>query len=235
MGLAAAATPARGQGTAVQLPTFSFFNVSTTVSVPDGGSAFLGGVNRSAEGRNEFGVPGLPFPPFRNTSIGRDSSASGMRVTATIHDFDAMEAAILGQSPDAFAQSHQGGLTPGSLAGSTLPLRSPLSLAGSWAPKTVVEIPATASAGAAVDGAASTALEDAAARRVAQRQFRADEAERYFEHARQAEADGKPSVARIYYQMVARRASGDLKTQALARLEMIQNARATTKVVENGP
>ena len=57
--------------TTVQLPTYSFFSVNTTVTVPDRGSADLGGVNRVAEGRNEFGTPLLPFRPFRNVGIGR--------------------------------------------------------------------------------------------------------------------------------------------------------------------
>jgi hypothetical protein len=39
-----------------------------------------------------------------------------------------------------------------------------------------------------------------------------------YERARAAEEDGKPNVAKVYYQMVARRASGELKRQALARL-----------------
>ena len=79
----------------MQLPTFSYFSVNTTVTVPDRGSAYLGGVNRAAEGRNEFGTPLLPFRPFRNVGIGRETSASGMWVTATIHDFDAMDRYLL--------------------------------------------------------------------------------------------------------------------------------------------
>ena len=41
----------------MQLPTFSFVTVTTTVSVPDGGTVLLGGIKRLSEGRNEFGVP----------------------------------------------------------------------------------------------------------------------------------------------------------------------------------
>ena len=61
------------QGTAVQLPTFSYFTTNTTVSVPDRGSVYLGGVNRAASGRNEFGAPLLPF---RNRSFGTERSAT---------------------------------------------------------------------------------------------------------------------------------------------------------------
>ena len=41
------------------------------------------------------------------------------------------------------------------------------------------------------------------------------------ERARAAEEDGKPGVAKIYYQMVARRGTGDLKQQALERLDAL--------------
>ena len=57
-------------GVTVQLPTFSFTTVTTTVSVPDGGTVLLGGIKRLSEGRNEFGVPildanSLPQPPLQ--------------------------------------------------------------------------------------------------------------------------------------------------------------------------
>ena len=41
--------------TTVQLPTFSFFTVQTTVSVPDSGGAFLGGIGRGADGGSSRG------------------------------------------------------------------------------------------------------------------------------------------------------------------------------------
>ena len=49
-----------------------------------------------------------------------------------------------------------------------------------------------------------------------------EELQALMERARAAEDDGKPGVAKIYYQMVARRASGDLKQQALTRLDAIR-------------
>ncbi len=51
-------------GTTVQLPTFQVITVSTTVSVPDGGTVLLGGIKRLVEGRNEFGVPLLSKVPY---------------------------------------------------------------------------------------------------------------------------------------------------------------------------
>jgi general secretion pathway protein D len=76
-------------GTTVQLPTFEIISVSTTVSVPDGGTVLLGGIKRLREGRNEFGVPLLSKVPyidrlFRNVGIGRETDSLMMMVTPHI-------------------------------------------------------------------------------------------------------------------------------------------------------
>jgi general secretion pathway protein D len=76
-------------GTTVQLPTFSFVTVTTTVSVPDGGTVLLGGIKRLSEGRNEFGVPMLNKLPyinrlFKNVGIGRETQSLMMMVTPRI-------------------------------------------------------------------------------------------------------------------------------------------------------
>lgn len=77
------------QGTTVQLPTFSFTTVSTTVSVPDGGTVLLGGIKRLREARNEQGVPMLNKLPyvnrlFKNVGIGRDTQSLMLMVTPRI-------------------------------------------------------------------------------------------------------------------------------------------------------
>jgi general secretion pathway protein D len=77
------------QGTTVQLPTFSFISVTTTVSVPDGGTVLLGGIKRLNEGRNEYGVPILNKIPyinrlFKNVGIGRETQSLMMMVTPRI-------------------------------------------------------------------------------------------------------------------------------------------------------
>ena len=66
-------------GTTVQLPTFSIVSVSTTVSVPDGGTVLLGGIKRLSEGRTEVGVPLLDKIPyinrlFENNGIGKETA-----------------------------------------------------------------------------------------------------------------------------------------------------------------
>ncbi|MBL9122330.1 MAG: hypothetical protein JNG90_01770, partial [Planctomycetaceae bacterium] len=77
------------EGTTVQLPTFSFVTVTTTVSVPDGGTVLLGGIKRLSEGRTEFGVPILNKLPyvsrlFKNVGIGRETESLMMMVTPRI-------------------------------------------------------------------------------------------------------------------------------------------------------
>jgi general secretion pathway protein D len=76
-------------GVTVQLPSFQFISVVTTVSVPDGGTVLLGGIKRLSEGRNEFGVPLLSKVPyinrlFRNVAIGRTTDSLMMMVTPRI-------------------------------------------------------------------------------------------------------------------------------------------------------
>jgi len=76
-------------GVTVQLPSFSFVTVTTTVSVPDGGTVLLGGIKRLSEGRNEYGVPILSKLPyinrlFTNVGIGRQTQSLMMMVTPRI-------------------------------------------------------------------------------------------------------------------------------------------------------
>ncbi|MGE0609563.1 MAG: hypothetical protein AB7O62_20905 [Pirellulales bacterium] len=76
-------------GTTVQLPTLAVVTVTTTVSVPDGGTVLLGGIKRLREGRTEFGVPFLNKIPyvkrlFSNVGIGRETSSLMLMVTPRI-------------------------------------------------------------------------------------------------------------------------------------------------------
>jgi general secretion pathway protein D len=63
--------------------------VTTTVSVPDGGTVLLGGIKRLSEDRTEYGVPMLDKLPylnrlFSNTGIGRETQSLMMMVTPRI-------------------------------------------------------------------------------------------------------------------------------------------------------
>jgi general secretion pathway protein D len=73
----------------VQQPVFETITVSTTVSVPDGGTVLLGGIKRLREGRNEAGVPILGQIPyisrlFKNTGVGRETESLMLMVTPRI-------------------------------------------------------------------------------------------------------------------------------------------------------
>jgi general secretion pathway protein D len=89
------------EGTTVQLPTFSFVTVTTTVSVPDGGTVLLGGIKRMNEGRIERGIPILSKLPyinrlFKNVGIGRSTSSLMMMVTPRIIIQEEEEAKLIG-------------------------------------------------------------------------------------------------------------------------------------------
>jgi len=202
VGLIVPSAPAQQQlpATTVQLPTFSFFGISTTVSVPDRGSVFMGGINRAQSGSRQFGAPLLPFG---NRAMGSSRGAMGTRVSVWIHDFEAMDEALLSQ-PTAFS-GHRSGLPPAAEPWQRRLAESQDSSGGQPAPS----------------------LEDIRQKRLAAQQTRANEALVFFERAQKAEEAGKANVARIYYQMVARRAAGELKEKALARLEAIRGNKAS--------
>jgi len=54
------------------------------------------------------------------------------------------------------------------------------------------------------------------------------EAMQYLERARNAEATGKANVAKIFYQMAARRASGELRAKILDRLQALETGSGST-------
>jgi general secretion pathway protein D len=76
-------------GVTVQLPSLATVSVTTTVSVPDGGTVLLGGIKRLSEGRSEYGVPILDKIPylnrlFKNVGVGRETQSLMMMVTPRI-------------------------------------------------------------------------------------------------------------------------------------------------------
>jgi general secretion pathway protein D len=91
----------RSSGTTIQLPEFLFTTVTTTVSVPDGGTVLLGGIKRQREGRNEYGVPILSKIPyinrlFRNVGLGRTTDSLMLMVTPRIIIQEEEEDKLLG-------------------------------------------------------------------------------------------------------------------------------------------
>ena len=191
------AAPAWAQpAVAVQLPTYSFFGINTTVSVPDRGSVYLGGVNRAQSGLNEARSPLLPFAPFRNRGLSTGASAS-----VYIHDFEAMDPYLRGQASSGPALASGDG--PG-VAGAkrSVPQRS------------------TTSSRPLVLSPAELARQQPLAPVDPQQ-----EAENLFALGTEAQAQGNLGAAKVFYEMAARRATGELRTQILARLEVVSPSR----------
>ncbi len=89
----------QAQQVAVQQPVVATNSVRTTVSVPDRGSALLGGVSSAQSGRSSYG-------PLRSgSSIGLSRSASSVSTSVYIHDLRAMDEALLNSVPDSPAPS----------------------------------------------------------------------------------------------------------------------------------
>jgi hypothetical protein len=182
--------------TTVQLPSFSIFSVNTTVSVPDRGGMYLGGVNRARDGSSTRG-----FGPLRNRGIGSDRATSGVTVHAEIHDQDELDRAVL-----ADAAAKRGAIDP-DLAKAEL-IRRGVGRGVAEGIGAAGAIPSQpADSVAAIKGKNAAAAE-----------ARASEAAELLAKGEAAEAEGKASVAMIYYQMVVRRDAGQLKQLAEGRL-----------------
>jgi hypothetical protein len=215
--LASIAGAARAQAPAVvQLPSFSSFGVNTSVSVPDRGSASLGGVGRSSMGSTAFG----PSLGRGNRSFGSNLSGSSSSVHATIHDSEALDRDTLAR-----AKGSQPGRT--STADSDIARRR-LAAAGQ------------SSAGRVPSGSVA----DAQRQRAAEVASEAAEAVANLKRAREAATAGKNSAAAMYYRLAAKQASGELKSQidresaALAKtsqaLQMAKSRAAGTKEFSRG-
>ncbi len=95
---------ATAQQTTVQLPTIDNFSVGTTISVPDRGTALLGGAGSGATGRSSYG-------PFRSgTNSGSSFSGGSVTARAQIHNFEEMDRLILDEA--ARRQNDNAPLTP---------------------------------------------------------------------------------------------------------------------------
>lgn len=192
---ATAQQPVPGAATTVQLPTFSFFTVQTTVSVPDSGRMSLGGITRGRDGSVARG-----FGPFQNRAFGSDRGASGATVHASIIDFEEIDRLLLA------AAARRSGAPLDPAMGKAADLTKHIERAAGVAEHSL-PLPGSVAAIRAQNAAAAEA--------------RANEVVNLLAKAQQAEADGKPAVAKIFYQMVIRRDTGQLKQQAQARLSAL--------------
>jgi len=202
-GQAAAQAPQPQAPTTVQLPTFNFFTVNTTASVPDRGAAYLGGISRGSDSSTTSGLG-----PLRSRAVSSGRSASTMSVHATIIDHAELDRAVLAEaaakrgralldpvsSEAAFLSAHVGRSAD---SRRPLPPSTPERRIGN-----VAEIRRQAAAKAMQRDLEVTA---------------------WLEKARSLEAEGKPSVAKVYYQMVARRTTGELQAKATSRIALIES------------
>lgn len=172
----------------VQQPVIDRFSVGTTVSVPDRGRAFLGGVNSAGSSRTQYG-----FGPLRGSNVGQFRSASSSSVSVFIHDFDEMDRQLLSQG--------RGGSASGS---STIDGYRDL-MARNQRRGTSVGAPAgMASVREPVRGPGATFANDSAPEIPEAPTLPPGQAQRSFELAQQAEQRGAMAVARLHYKMASR-------------------------------
>jgi hypothetical protein len=225
-------TAAAQQTQTVQLPTFNFTTASTTVSVPDGGSGLLGGIKRASEGSNERGVPILGKTPgldrlFRNRGIGREVGLTQMTVTPRIIILEEEEFRQTGVSADTLS-AMSGPPRSGGFAAVQDPL---VSRKAAFLSAHVARNPDASRAEVAADERLPS-VDEIRRQTEATLAQRVSEAEEYFAQGQRAEAEGKTGVAKIYYQMAARRATGALLQETVARLSVLENAQRGTKLAE---
>lgn len=214
-------TPVAAQ--VVMLPTYRIFSTSGSVLVPDRGMAHLGSISYAREGSVTRGIPGLAQLPmagrlFRNQGIGREVGHAGAAVTATIIDLRELDEQVLASArvPVPSAEEIQ-------LARQADFLVRNLARHTSHSPS------------ATLSREVKTVNRSSVAEIRRQNQLAAvqrhQEAEAYLQRARQLDAQGKTGVARIYYQMAARRSTGAKQQVILDRLQTI-NAQRAAKLVE---
>jgi len=191
----------------LQQPAVSQFSVGTTVSVPVGGGALLGGLERAGAGRKSFG----PFRPGTATGFFREAQSISAHVT--LHDFQAMDRMLLDQArrtttvrPNRLsgrvAQAY------GQLAGTRADRR------GSPVPHNQHERLAQPATGRVTGGPVATARRDRGARalRLGQDALRR----------------GRPTLARLHFQMAARYGSAE----AISRLAEIDRSLGRTAAMK---
>lgn len=205
----------------VQLPTFNFFTVSTTVSAPDRGAIALGGVRSLREGSNTRGIPMLSKLPGlsrlgKNRGIGREASASMLTLHPTIIDREEMEAALMADAASrvtepammAFHESlREAARLSRGMAGRGMTASPPLTAAASPAPPGRSTPP----------GLAEIRRRNAVAKRA-----ELDEAMQFFRRGEAALEEGKPGVAKIYFKIAGRQGDENLQRAVVARLRQIE-------------
>lgn len=201
----------------VQLPTFTFFTVSTTVSVPVSGRGVVGRVYRRGSASVTRSLPWMSRLPAasrlaRTRAISTETTSSVGSVGATLLDLAELDDATL-----AAAKVARRGLARH--AGDASEAKA-LRLSGHVAPAAAPQDrPRDQPLGGPVKSVAEirrlNAIEDAR---------REQALLRYWEQARAAERAGRLGAARCNYQLLARRAEGRLRRAAQVRLAALNES-----------
>lgn len=220
------------QDITVQLPTFNYTTVQTTVSVPDGGTALLGGIGRASEGSVSRGVPVLGKIPgvsrlFNNRGIGREMGLSQMTLTPRIIIQEEEELRQTGVSSELLSHwsAAPNGVRPSAVAGGR-PADAAVAQKADFIARNIARHPAAAEEAAPPP----PSVEQIRRQNELAKAQRASEAEGFFAKGQRAEAEGKAGVAKIWYQMAARRAQGELQQEVARRLAILDGSAASQKL-----
>ncbi|MCC6511245.1 MAG: hypothetical protein IT423_19240 [Pirellulaceae bacterium] len=180
------------QAQVVQLPSVGSFGVSTTVSVPDQGTAAIGGTGFSRGSRATDG-----FGPALRRGGTSQLSSSSMSMTATVIDLAAMDEAILDAPAGSSATANFAPRSHGKAIVNTL---SPQFYARQTG-QSFAEPPRNPNDWAMAMGASGNAQVDMAANVVGD----GSDVRYYMHRAAEAQHHGRLAAARVYYQMAVER------------------------------
>jgi hypothetical protein len=160
-----------------------------------------GGALLGGINRGASGSTSRGLGPLKNRALGSSRVASGVSVSASIIDQDEIDRAVL-----AAAAKRGQAVDPAAMKAADLSKSIARSQQRMALPDSV----------AAIREQNRVAAEE-----------RGQELADYFAKARKAEADGNIAVAKVFYQMVARRDTGPLKQQSEARLAALNSDQST--------
>ncbi|MCA9119037.1 MAG: hypothetical protein H6822_17120 [Planctomycetaceae bacterium] len=211
-----------GHAQVVQLPTYRVFSVGTTVSVPDGGAAYLGGVTRGSWSSSSRGVPGLSQVPglnrlFTNRTSASSISSSHAYATATIIDHAEIDRVLLAEAATRRGESTGPSQTDRRAAY--------LSEFVARRPELSVSPPPITGSVESVDVAARTM--DACTKYEAEMAV-------HLQRAQAAEAAGHLGSARCNYKVLLRRGSDQQKQLAALRLTAMETSTPRDKLAIRG-
>jgi hypothetical protein len=218
------AVPSVVSAQVVQLPTFRFTTVNTTVSVPDRGAVYLGGVNRAATASTSRGVPLLGKVPglgplTRSRGISRTTSASSTSVHATIIDHAELDRQVLAEAARRRLVSGDRNIDP------------ILNRRADFLSRNIGRnIPSFSASDTHSIVERAPSVEDIRRRNESAEARRNNDAVSYYEKGQSALANGKRGAAKVYFNMAARRASGDLKSQVEDALADLSGVAARSSV-----